>query len=130
MSETAVASRGDKVNEYVVRDALNLVLSHIVLATDELYEDVNAEDMPSAISTSIWAELWPNDEDVESLEYEIAAARAVTLAAAVLARLTSEEVRESLLAEAVRLGAHTSTRLGEKAQVGPPDSAEGRRDRG
>ena len=119
----ATATRTENVSEWGLRDALNLVLTNVVMATDELFENVagedvvlKAENLAAELSAELFSELWPTDEATDSDEHTLASARSCALAAAVLARLQSQEVSDYLLKESARLGAHVAERL-EKVQA-------------
>lgn len=113
-------TRAEKVDEYVFRDVLNLVLTNVVQATDELFEHVagedatmKAENVASDLSSDLFSELWPTDEATDG-EEPLASSRVCALTSSVFARLTSQEVRDYLLKESARLGAHVA---GDLAKV-------------
>lgn len=116
MNATATP-RLKKVHEWVIREALVLMLTNIVQACDETFEQIgdetslDIENIAATLSSELFAELWPTDEEADSREHALASARAEAIASSVLANLTSHKVREHLLAESVRLGTFHSVAL-------------------
>lgn len=110
------AGRASKIEEYVLRDALHLILCSVgdvvagLIAPDRTDSDLeeslaSIEDVASDLCGTLLAELWPTDDDVADVvgsEFNEANRRASALTAAFLAKITTDQAQEHFRREAAR----------------------------
>jgi len=116
----ATPTRGEKIEDYVVRDALSTVLSNVGEVCDELFT-VSVQDIAAELDGPLFRSLWPDEdppEIPESIEHQIADIRAIALTAAILADLTTTEAQDYLREEAARLAKLAADHLRKATDAG------------
>ena len=117
MAALAEKTRAELIEEYVLRDALSIVLSNVGEACADLF-DRSVQDIAADLDGPLFCSLWPDEDPPavpESAEHLLASNRGTALTAAILVRLTTTETQDYLRVEAARLAKLAADRLGEEA---------------
>lgn len=119
-----IPERTAQLDRYVAFDALSSLLREIVELVDDgdrdhqfpidtgtlLVGDGKAVD---GSDLDLYSALWPEDDDIDGIEYALADVRSTSITARVLMLLASDEGRDSMIQQAGRLSERVARRLYE-----------------
>lgn len=106
MTATALDSRKAKIDEYVPLSAQDDFLAFVThLAADD---DGTAAARNAVLSSDLFGELWPDDDDLHGDDYLDAERRSASATADLLMALTMSEAQDALKAEALRMAGWTA----------------------